>query len=33
MKEKNNIEFVKLYVDSWNGRAIKFWKKLNFIQN
>ena len=33
MKEKNNIEFVKLYVDSWNERAIKFWKKLNFIQN
>ena len=33
MKEKSNIKSVKLYVDSWNERAIKFWKKLNFIQN
>ena len=33
MKEKNNLEFIKLYVDSWNERAIKFWEKLGFIKN
>ena len=33
MKETNNINFIKLYVDSWNIRAIKFWEKIGFIKN
>ena len=30
MKENNKVEFIKLYVDSWNERAIKFWEKLGY---
>lgn len=33
MKNTTNIKYIKLYVDSWNGRAIRFWEKLGFIKN
>jgi len=32
MKEKNNLNFIKLYVDSWNIQSIKFVKKLGFVK-
>ena len=32
MKKKYNLTYIKLYVDDWNKRAIRFWKKLNFIK-
>jgi len=32
MKENYDIKNIKLYVDDWNERAIRFWKKLNFIK-
>lgn len=32
MKESNKLTYIKLYVDSWNERAIKFWEKLGFIK-
>lgn len=33
MKNTTNIKYIKLYVDSWNERAIRFWEKLGFIKN
>jgi hypothetical protein len=30
MKEHSNISSIKLYTDSWNIRAQKFWKKLGY---
>jgi len=30
MKKTFNLKFIKLYVDSWNARAIKFWEKLGY---
>jgi len=33
MKNTTNIKYIKLYVDSWNERAIRFWEKLEFIKN
>jgi len=33
MKKDFNLDYIKLYVDSWNHRAIKFWEKLGFIKN
>ena len=32
MKENYDLTYIKLYVDDWNERAIRFWKKLNFIK-
>jgi len=32
MKENYDLTYIKLYVDDWNKRAIRFWKKLNFIK-
>lgn len=32
MKDSHNLSYIKLYVDSWNNRAIKFWEKLGFIK-
>jgi len=32
MKDSNKLTYIKLYVDSWNERAIKFWEKLGFIK-
>ena len=32
MKDSNKLTYIKLYVDSWNERAIKFWEKLEFIK-
>lgn len=32
MKNTTNIKYIKLYVDSWNERAIRFWEKLGFIK-
>jgi RimJ/RimL family protein N-acetyltransferase len=31
MKSNYNLKYIKLYVDDWNTRAIKFWEKLGFI--
>jgi hypothetical protein len=33
MKENYDLTYIKLYVDDWNERAIRFWKKLNFIKD
>ena len=30
MKENDDLKYIKLYVDDWNKRAIKFWKKLGY---
>jgi len=30
MKENFDLKYIKLYVDDWNERAIKFWKKLGY---
>jgi len=30
MKENFDLKYIKLYVDDWNKRAIKFWKKLGY---
>lgn len=30
MKLTNGLNYIKLYVDSWNERAIKFWEKLGY---
>lgn len=30
MKEHSNLSTIKLYTDSWNIRAQKFWKKLGY---
>jgi len=30
MKENYDLSYIKLYVDDWNERAIKFWKKLGY---
>ena len=32
MKEIFNLRRISLYVDDWNIRAIKFWKKLGFVE-
>lgn len=32
MKETKKLTYVELWVDTWNERAIQFWKKLNFKQ-
>ena len=32
MKENYDLTYILLYVDDWNERAIRFWKKLNFIK-
>jgi hypothetical protein len=32
MKKDYDLTYIKLYVDDWNERAIRFWKKLNFIK-
>ena len=32
MKKDYDLRYIKLYVDDWNERAIRFWKKLNFIK-
>jgi len=32
MKKNKKLTYIKLYVDSWNERAIKFWEKLGFIK-
>ena len=32
MKQNNDLTYIKLYVDDWNKKAIKFWKKLNFTE-
>lgn len=33
MKNIHNLKYIKLYVDSWNERAIRFWEKVGFIKN
>ena len=30
MKENFDLKYIELYVDDWNERAIKFWKKLGY---
>lgn len=32
MKKIFNLKHISLYVDDWNIRAIKFWKKLGFVE-
>tara|TARA_B110000285_G_scaffold79072_1_gene91138 strand:- start:184 stop:636 length:453 start_codon:yes stop_codon:yes gene_type:complete len=31
MKSEYDLTYIKLYVDDWNDRAKKFWKKLGYL--